>query len=156
MFNVICFALLWGAKSGIKDLDQVSQNRFPWRYFLAYSRTWLSKWYHMIMNSMQDIVFEKKTDVVVGHLILQQVKWHRKMKRWMTKKQTKKYSITQVICICINMLHWPFMAEIIVGSRGAKSLVPWTVDRIKVVLGNSLSAKRRAIPDGFDAALTKM
>ena len=46
------------------------------------------------------------------------------------------------------------MAEIIVGSRGAKSLVPLTVDRIKVVLGNSLSAKRRAIPDGFDAALT--
>ena len=46
---------------------------------------------------MQDIAFEKKTDAVVGHLILQQVKWYRKMKRWMAKKQTKKHSITQVI-----------------------------------------------------------
>ena len=42
------------------------------------------------------------------------------------------------------------MVEIMVGSSGAKSLVPWTVDQIKV------AAKRRAIPDGFDAALTKM
>jgi len=39
------------------------------------------------MNPMQDIVFEEKTDVVVGHLILHQVKSYAK-KRPKTKYNT--------------------------------------------------------------------